>query len=312
MQLPILPSMQRRLVLSLTAGLIALLLASAPAAANEPLDWSQDELSGRSPQTLPDRVVPNPTPAATPTPTPTPTPEPGSVGYDISWPQCGKPYPESPAFAVVGVNAGRVMSENPCLGPGEHPSQLEWAGTDAELYFNTGNPGPRWSRYWPHGQAQPRECDTEASPGADTLDCAFVYGWNAAEHAYRTALDAFIDLDWAAEDADRLPGEITIWLDVEPANSWRGDRALNVAALEGAVAYLGSMEVDRIGFYSTPRLWDRITGGTDAFADHPAWHAGARDQADAERRCGDRAFTGGQLAMVQWIEDGVDANVRCE
>lgn len=244
---------------------------------------------------------------------PTPTPDRDPVGYDISYPQCGDEYPDAFDFAIVGVNGGRVYDINPCFGTdGRDASQLEWAGRDAELYFNTGNPGPQVSRYWPDGDDEPRECETGVNPGRDTYECAFNYGWNAAEHAYEAALAAYVDLGWVDADDERLPGEVTIWLDVEEANSWRGDHALNVAALEGAVAYLESTDTQRVGFYSTPRLWGRITGGTDAFADHPAWHAGARDRADAERRCGEeQGFTGGELAMVQWIEDGLDHNVRC-
>ena len=263
------------------------------------------------------RPSPEASPEASRAPTPESTPEPSAapaspVGYDISYPQCGRLYPLTFAFAIVGVNGGRVYSQNPCLGPGGDRSQLAWAGPEAELYFNTGNPGPRISRYWPNGQADPRACDTDDDPGEDTLDCSFVYGWNAAEYAYATALRAYVDLGWLEADEERLPRGTAIWLDVEPANSWRFDPDLNVAALEGAVAYLESMEVERIGFYSTPRLWGRITGGTDRFSDYPAWHAGARDRADAERRCLEEpAFTGGQLAMVKWVENGLDANVRC-
>lgn len=325
---PIAPSAPHRLVLSLTAALFAVLMAASPAAADEPDDWLLD--ADRSdlrvepvheavaPEPVPDLPSANPTPSPptqTPTPTPTPSPSvaPDPIGYDVSYPQCGRSYPESFAFAIVGVNGGRVYDVNPCLGPGEDASQLEWAGEEVELYFNTGNPGPRLSEYWPNGQTEPRECDTADNPGTDTVDCAYVYGWNAAEHGYAAALEAFVELGWTDADAEHLPGEVTIWLDVEPANSWRGDRDLNVAALEGAVGYLQSVEVDRIGFYSAPRLWQRITGGTDAFADHPAWHAGADDRDDAERRCTDEeAFTGGELAMVQWVAGDIDANVRCD
>jgi hypothetical protein len=73
------------------------------------------------------------------------------------------------------------------------------------------------------------------------------------------------------------------------------------------------MDVAEVGFYSTPRMWERITGGTDLFEDHPAWHAGALDIDDARERCDDEpSFTGGELRMVQWVEDGLDHNIRCE
>jgi hypothetical protein len=330
----IIPSAGRRLTRAVSAALLGMAVTAGSVGANEPSDWvlPEDDSAVRIPALVPaplaDRPVvipaagPSSSPEATATPTssPSPTPsassEPGSdrTGYDISYPQCGDDYPDQFAFAVVGVNGGRVFDRNPCLGPGDEASQLEWAGPEAELYFNTGNPGPRTSRYWPRGQDAPRLCDARSGRGEDdTADCAFVYGWNTAEFAYASALQAFIDLGWAEDDAERLPGETTIWLDVEPANSWRRDRSLNVATLDGAVAYLESMEVERIGFYSTPRLWDRITGGTDRFEDYPAWHAGARDREDAERRCEEeRAFTGGELAMVQWVENGLDHNIRCE
>ncbi|MGZ8562330.1 MAG: hypothetical protein ACXWWU_01790, partial [Candidatus Limnocylindria bacterium] len=70
--------------------------------------------------------------------------------------------------------------------------------------------------------------------------------------------------------------------------------------------------VAEVGFYSTPRMWGRLMGSTDAFAEHPAWHAGAVDREDARERCADEpAFTGGELRMVQWVEQGLDHNLRC-
>ncbi|HEX7197378.1 MAG TPA: hypothetical protein VF364_11170 [Candidatus Limnocylindria bacterium] len=304
---------------AIVIAVLALLLAAPrPAAAYEPIDLREEpdrtttaenrEAVRELLRELAARQEPAPTATPTPSPTPTPAPTPAPPGYDVSYPQCGKELPRSFSFAIVGVNGGRVHSENRCLGPGDDPSQLEWAGRSVELYANTGNPGPQLSRYWPRGQAEPRPCDPRGS--ADTVDCAYDYGWNAAAHAYRVALDAFVGLDWADEDADRIPGDPAWWLDVEDANSWRTDRSLNVAALEGAVAFFESMDAE-VGFYSTPRLWDRITGGTDAFAAYPAWHAGASNRQDAMDRCDDESFTGGELSMVQWVENGIDANIRC-
>lgn len=260
---------------------------------------------------------PGPTPSAeprataTPTPQPVPEPEPEPIGIDVSWPQCDRDLPEAEGFAIVGVNRGRVYSANPCLA-GED-GQLAWAGEDVQLYLNTGNPGPRDSRHWPVGQDEPRTCDP-ADP--DTVDCAYVYGWNAAEHAYGIALEALEALDAEDDDdteADAPLAGMTWWLDVEDANSWRRDRERNVAALQGMVDALDALGAGEIGFYSTPRLWNRITGGTEAFAEHAAWHAGASDEADARRRCAaEPSFTGGPLRMVQWVQDGLDRNIRCD
>jgi hypothetical protein len=304
-----LPRSACRRALAATLGPALLLLASTvPVAAYEPIDLFEHEptpapsASAEPRPTAPRIVVPR---LPQPTPAPTPTPEPAApIGYDVSWPQCNDELPETFGFAVVGVNRGRTFSENDCLR-----DQLRWAGPDADVYLNTGNPGPEHSRFWPAGVSEPRACE---GGDADTRDCAYVYGWIAAADGYARVLDAAIDLGWADADAQRVPGDATWWLDVETANSWRADRGLNVAALQGAVDYLESVGVAEVGFYSTPLLWWRVTRSTDAFDGYPAWHAGAIDREDAQNRCDEPAFTGGELRMVQWIQDGIDTNLRCD
>jgi hypothetical protein len=221
-------------------------------------------------------------------------------GYDISYPQCGGAYPVNPAFAIVGVNGGRVFSTNPCLA-----DQLRWGGdAAAEVYLNTGNPGPALSSFWPRGQTTPRFCDTN---NPDTADCAYDYGWNAAQYSYQQ-----VEAAYAARSISANPNATAWWLDVETTNSWRPTTALNVAALQGQVDYLRSRGVTRLGFYSTTAQWGTITGGTQAFAPMPSWGAGAPSEKAARQHCVSTAgFTGGDLAMVQYIVSGFDANVRC-
>ena len=308
------PGESRRRHLIVALGVFGLLATAAgPVGAVEPIDAREPTTLQRAAPPPPPVDVPAPVlvpPLVTPAPSVEPAPEP--PGIDVSWPQCGAELPAEFGFAIVGVNAGRVYAPNPCLGAGgPAASQLQWAGPDADLYLNTANPGPEISGYWPHGQRSSRDCNTAARPGADTADCAYLYGWNAAADSYRITLDAFVSLGWADASAERVPGERTWWLDVETANSWRGNPSLNVAALQGAVDYLESMDAE-VGFYSTPLLWWRVTGGTDRFADYPAWHAGATGLDDARARCvTDSAFTGGALAMMQWVENGLDRNIRC-
>lgn len=321
--------MANRYFRALAPVLLALgvfLVAAAPVAAVDPIHLlDEDDAVNAWPQlNEPYRsATPGPRPTARPTPTPTPTststpspvPTPAvEYGLDVSWPQCDLTLPDAFAFAVVGVNGGRVYSANPCLARADGSGQLEWAGRDVQLYANTGNPGPRLSQFWPDGQRNPRECRGDGPfSAADTPDCAYLYGWNAAADSYRIALDAFIAAGWAEPEADALPWATTWWLDVETANSWRFDQRLNVATLEGARDYLTSRQVAEVGFYSTPRMWSRLTGDTDAFSDNPAWHAGASDREDARRRCeAGEAFTGGELRMVQWVEAGLDHNLACD
>src|SRR5688500_12326059 len=211
----------RRRALSATFGLFVLFAAGAvPGAACDPGLF--DHEATPSPEaTTDEQPAPRPRPTPPPRrPTSTPTPEPATrVGYDVSWPQCDDELPESFAFAIVGVNGGRPFSQNDCL-----IEQLEWAGQDADFYLNTANPGPAISSFWPTGQDEPRPCDTGREPGDDTHDCSYLYGWNAAADAYARVREVFIGLHWADEDDERIPGAATWWLDVETANSWRGDR----------------------------------------------------------------------------------------
>jgi hypothetical protein len=234
------------------------------------------------------------------------------TGYDISYPQCGSSYPSNIAFGIVGVTRGIVFSANPCLGAGgTGPSQLAWAGRNAGLYMNTGNPGPKLSSRWPIGQTSPRACATTSSPGTDTANCAYDYGWNSAASAYATAVKAYVSLGWAASGSTRTPVANRWWLDVETANSWRTNVSLNVAALRGAVAYLKSVGAVSVGFYSVGTMWNQITGGTTAFAAYPTWVAGASTLRGAQTNCTRPAFTGGSVAFAQYFASGFDADYPC-
>jgi len=262
----------------------------------------------------PDVVIDAPSPAPS-TPETAATGKPGgggggggggpkvSRGYDISYPQCGGALPSNPAFAIVGVNGGRVFSANPCLA-----TQIAWGGgANAGLYANTGNPGPALSSFWPNGQTTPRVCDA-ANP--DTADCAYDYGWNAASNSFQTAQSAYASLSIAAS-----PAATSWWLDVETSNSWRSDSGnslgLNVAALQGEVDALRAAGVTKLGFYSTQQQWNQITGGSLAFSAYPSWLAGGGTLKGAQQLCTRPAFTGGATVLAQYFASGFDADQPC-
>jgi hypothetical protein len=223
-------------------------------------------------------------------------------GYDVSYPQCGGSLPSNPAFAIVGVNGGRVFSVNSCLA-----AEISWGGgAAAGLYANTGNPGPALSSFWPAGQTSPRLC---AAADPDTADCAYDYGWNAAQQSFQTAQSAYSSLGLVTS-----PAATSWWLDVETGNSWRDDNpALNVASLQGEFDYLASVGVTQRGFYSTTVQWNAITGGSTVFSPAPSWGAGSPSEKAARSLCASTttSFTGGRLAMVQYTYQGFDADVRC-
>jgi hypothetical protein len=203
---------------------------------------------------------------------------------------------------------GIVFSANPCLS-----SELAWAGgTAAQLYANTGNPGPTLSTHWPDGQIFPAECNLSRTillSDSDTVGCAYDYGYNAAADAYYDAVLAYGQLGLAPA----TPADSPWWFDVETSNSWRSDVSLNVAALQGGVAYLTSVGVaaSSIGFYSTQYQWDQITGGSVAFAAFKSWVAGASSAREASANCVGPGFTGGGVALTQYVFAGFDADLLC-
>ena len=234
-----------------------------------------------------------------------------SVGFDISYPQCGGAFPSGGAFGIVGVNGGLPFSANPCLGLGANPSELQWAGMNASLYANTADPGPALSSHWPNGQTTPKQCNTATNPGADTAECHYDYGWNAAQDSYQDAVNAYVSLGWAAAGAARTPVANNWWLDVETANSWTSTSTLNVQALQGEVDYLASVGASSVGFYSSPSAWQTITKSTTLFSVYPSWVAGASSLTDAQSRCGTAGFTGGSTSLVQFVSGGFDNDVSC-
>ena len=148
----------------------------------------------------------------------------GRSGYDVSFPQCGKPLPRGGSFGVVGVTNGLPWSANPCL-----QAEYQWArgmSSAPSLYMNTANPGPI-STYW--NRPGPGTC-ADATSYADA-GCSYNYGWNAAADAFAIASGATS----GASAANYW------WLDVETANSWNGTPAANAAALDGYMATCRAM-----------------------------------------------------------------------
>jgi hypothetical protein len=230
---------------------------------------------------------------------------PPALGFDFSFPQCGGPEPNAPAFAVVGVNGGRAFSGNPCLA-----RQYVWALTATSpvqprvaFYMNTGNPGPETSTRWPRaGMSTPQPCD-----GSWSAACAYDYGWLAAQDAYARARSV------AGDGAAVVPW----WLDVEAANSWSIDVTTNAADLQGAIEYLRSVNVGTVGIYTLAADWESIVGAPSPtapqnapFSPLPNWRPGSRSSTDALNWCG-RTVTGGHVAFVQYPANGFDANLPC-
>jgi hypothetical protein len=244
----------------------------------------------------------------------TPPLPPTSTGYDISWPQCNSVLPPTPGFGIVGVNDGAPFTVNRCLD-----RELNWARGAANpvpaFYLNTGNGGPIGNGDWPSTQSAPKVCR-----GANSVPCAYDYGWNAGVASYADVVQA------EGVDGVASPNVAAItspwWLDVETGNAWEtkadsygpsGASAANDAAmLEGEAAYLQSRHVSSVGFYSTSSMWQGITGGAvPALNGLPVWIPGAGDIVQAQANCTLTSFTGGRVALIQYPSHGYDGDYVC-
>jgi hypothetical protein len=236
-----------------------------------------------------------------------------TIGYDVSYPQCGKPLPYARAFGVVGVNGGLPTNANPCLS-----TQLTWAWNSsgavrsqpkAQLYLNTANPGavtPKVSS-WPSSGSTPYGTCT----GTNSTACSWQYGWNRAQYSVGV-------FSSAAPAAHASPASYIWWLDVETINSWEADtatgHALNRATLEGMTAYLASRGA-AVGLYSTGYQWSHIVGSTPTtsnLAGRKDWVPGATTLSGATANCTQPALTpNGRVTLTQYVVNGLDRDHSC-
>jgi hypothetical protein len=247
------------------------------------------------------------------------------VGYDVSFPQCGKRLPEDHVFTIIGINGGNAATGNPCLA-----DQLAWGSRAAgitnqphlQLYVNTANPGEVISQVqtWPKTNQDPSGY-TPANPyanscsGTNNLSCSWLYGWNrayAAVHEYFKPAANFARIS-------NVTGDYTWWLDVETMNTWQsGSQAAyqrNVAAIEGWTSYF-SQNNAKVGLYSTAYQWGEITGNfispTSNLNNLPNWRPSGATLTNAKANCSLESLTpGGFISLTQYVKKNLDYNHSC-
>ena len=193
----------------------------------------------------------------------------GTTGYDVSYPNCSaKP---TGAFAVVGVNHGRVFTANGCFGA-EYSSAPQSPAPSA--YINTGYSG-----------AYRRNITAACSGGGTT---AWQIGCSEAYYSLRQAGGLVISM-W--------------WLDVETGNSWSTNNlGLNRDAIQGAVDRLNQTGLP-VGVYSTSSMWKTITGGS--FTPN-----GLAADWVAAGSC-TTPFTNSPVWLTQTTSGGLDSDTAC-
>lgn len=229
------------------------------------------------------------------------------LGNDISWPQCGGPYPAGQAFGIVGVNNGLANNTNPCLD-----NQIAWAqaslGGTAQpkvaLYVLGANPGlasASWptSNQYPAGTAVTNPYGT--CTGTVTSACAYMYGYARA-------------YDDVNSRGVTSPTSYRWWLDIETESTWSKTQASNVADIEGMAAYFTKVGAS-VGIYSTNAQWKTIAGtvsSTSPLSTLPNWIAlGTTTLATAQAACSGAPLMRGKITMTQYISGGFDYNNSC-
>ncbi len=239
------------------------------------------------------------------------------VGFDLSYDT--KNYPQPPfGFAVIGVTAGKAFTTNARLA-----NEFNWATLSSAVrptfYLNLN--APYGSSATTANVSGPRKCETlfgaavtSASSGGTypepTPCAAYNYGYNTAKHAYA----------YVSNQAN--VSSPFWWLDIEEANSWSDNTAVNDEVIQGAIDYLNTKDI-RVGIYSVPYMWKNIAGldftptqNAKGQTSIPTWFPiGISTQVKALNACLNRAsfIPGSPVWIIQYELDrtSVDQNVAC-
>ncbi|MFN0146231.1 MAG: hypothetical protein ACKVT1_06960 [Dehalococcoidia bacterium] len=208
-------------------------------------------------------------------------------GYDISWPQCGNPWPQGPvAFAIIGLTGGKPYTANPCF-----LEQYRWAQSAERhpaVYINVDYPKP--------GRVEAKTGPYGTCTEEDLWCQAYNYGYGIGRDVTNRAA------------AFRITPSMW-WLDIETGNYWSDDPVYNAQVIRGTIDFFSERRLPA-GIYGTPRQW-RIIAGEYA-PGLPVWAAGAQGIDQALSRCSPAsAFAGGTVVMVQYYDFGFDTNFRC-
>jgi hypothetical protein len=240
----------------------------------------------------------------------------GNLGYDLSFNTSAYP-PVAPGFIVTGVTAGKAYTYNPRAKSEDTFARV--GSSRPTLYLNLN--APYGSTATNERVSTPHTCDvlfgattTSSLIGGTypepTVCAGYNYGYNAAKDAYAYTISIDISSPlW--------------WLDIEEANSWSPNTAVNDAVIQGAIDYLNAQDI-RAGVYSMTYMWKMIAG--DGFTPTqslkgksittPTWFPiGIATLVDALNACLTHSsfIPDSPVWVIQYVRDStaVDQNVAC-
>lgn len=206
----------------------------------------------------------------------------GTIGVDVSHPNCATPIRPDAKFGIVGVNRGRPFTSNQCLGA--EAAKFKNPG----LYVNT--------------SLNLQKAKVENNPNikcplSSNLCASYRWGYRAGKFAVNTAQASGVNsLEW--------------YMDVETANKWSDSVEQNRASIKGTMdavrtsaAKNNKVSPEKIyeAVYSNKRMWGIITGGWK-LPNVEVWYAtGGLTESKALEFCDKPSsnFTGGGVVMIQ-------------
>ena len=213
------------------------------------------------------------------------------TGFDISYPQCGASADPAGSFGIIGVTGGRAFTANSCF-----TTEYDRAPAQRSIYMNL---NAAVGSTADNGSTGPYNSSGICGHGDRTCQ-AYNYGWKAAQHAYGQA---------GTRKAS------TWWLDIETANSWQSQVALNQHTIQGAVDFLlnqtspggvsnpqPTVGITSVGIYSWASAWQKIVGNWKP--NLPVWYAGTSS-------CSVSSFTSGPVWLVQAASGVSNGDTAC-
>lgn len=218
-----------------------------------------------------------------------------SHGMDVSWPQCqgavSAHMPSTtPTYLILGVTYGSGDTANPCLA-----DQLAWArerGVPVGAYLVPSY--PTTAQLSAAGRGLYGQCPGKRRPRQCRLH-------NAGAEQAASAV--------AVMRGAGVPAPM-MWMDVEfrSLHAWHShDHPSNRAVLEGVARGLRHAHL-RFGVYTTPYMWQAITGGYRLNV--PQWLPSGNGKPRSARAMCNISATGGRTWMVQYTKR-LDNDLTC-
>lgn len=273
----------------------------------------------------------------------------GSLGYDISYVNCGTAYPTNVRLGAPPKVRGPLPAH---VGRAEVQVSLPQSSSSTAFrtplpivkaapgfgivgvnsgypFMSTAHPGnPCLLHEYNHTPMAGLYVNTGYDPiytdaNHTTADCttqsASVVG-SASQTAAWAVGCSEAQGDYAYASSNGITTPVGWWLDVETANSWCGqsgtnctDLTLNQYTIQGIIDELTQIGAVPVGIYSNNNLWTAIVGTNTVQGAASDWYAsGTSTSQSAATYCTTSySFSGAPVSLVQYLNGSVDRDYAC-